>query len=49
MNQGTRSQGSGDRPEGWGVEGGGRGFGMGDPWAPRADSCLCMAKTATML
>ena len=28
-----------DNPEGWGEEGGGRGFRMGDTCAPVADSC----------
>ena len=28
-----------DNPEGWGGEGGGRGFRMGDTRAPMADSC----------
>ena len=32
-----------DNPEGWGAEGDGRGFRMGDTGAPMADSCLCMA------
>ena len=34
-----------DNPEGWGGEGGGEGFGMGDTCTPVADSCQCMAKT----
>ena len=39
-----------DNPEGWGGEGGGRGFfGWGDIGAPVADSCHCMAKTTTVL
>ena len=33
-----------DNPEGWDVEGGGRGFRMGDTCTPMADSCQCMAK-----
>ena len=39
-----------DNSEGWG--GGGRwkgGPGWGDPCAPMADSCWCMAKTITIL
>ena len=36
-----------DTPEGWGGEGGVGGFGMGDTCTPVADSCQCMAKTAT--
>ena len=36
-------------PEGWGGEGGGRGFRMGDTGTHVADSCRCMAKTATIL
>ena len=35
--------------EGWGGEGGGRGFKMGDTCAPMTDSCQCMAKTTTIL
>jgi len=41
-----------DNPEGWGREGGGRGFRMGGPvhpCTPMADSCRCMAKTITIL
>ena len=38
-----------DNPEGWGVEGGRRGFRMGDTCAPMADSCQCMARTNTIL
>ena len=38
-----------DNPEGWDGEGGGSGFGMGDTGTPVADSCLCMAKTTTIL
>ena len=34
-----------DGPEGWGGEGGGRGFRMGDTRAPVAGSCRWMAKT----
>ena len=33
-----------DDPEGWGGEGGGRGFRMGNTCTPMADSCQCMAK-----
>ena len=33
-----------DDPEGWGGEGGGRGFRMGDTCAPVTDSCKCKAK-----
>ena len=38
-----------DDPEGWGAEGGARGFGMGDTCTPMVDSCHCMAKTTTIL
>ena len=38
-----------DNPEGWDREGGGRGFGMGRTCTPVADSCQCMAETATIL
>ena len=38
-----------DNPEGWGGEGSGRGFRMGDICAAMADSCQCMAKTITIL
>ena len=38
-----------DDPEGWGGEGGGRGFRMGNTCTPMADSCQCMAKTTTIL
>ena len=38
-----------DDPEGWGGEGGGKGFRMGDTCTPVADSCQCMAKTTTIL
>ena len=34
-----------DDPEGWDVEGGGRGFRMGKTCTPMVDSCKCMAKT----
>ena len=37
-----------DNPDGWGGEGGGRGFRMGDTCAPMADSGQSMAKP-TML
>ena len=33
-----------DNPEGWGGEGGGEGFGMGETCTVIADSCRCMAK-----
>ena len=36
-------------PEGWGGEGGGRGFRMGVTCTPGADSCQCMAETTTVL
>ena len=37
-------------PEGWGGEGGGRRVQVGgDICAPMADSCQCMAETATVL
>ena len=36
-------------PEGWDGEGGGREFRMGDICTSMADSCQCMAKTATIL
>ena len=38
-----------DDPEGWGGEGGGWGFRMGDTCTPMVDSCQCMAKTTIML
>jgi len=38
-----------DSPEGWGGEGGGRGFRMGDTCTSMADSCQCMAKSTTKL
>ena len=38
-----------DNPEGWGGEGDGREFRMGDTCAPVADSCWRMAKTTTIL
>ena len=40
-----------DNSEGWGGEGGGRGFRMGGHMytTPMADSCQCMAKTTTVL
>ena len=38
-----------DNPEGWGGEGDGGRFGMGDTCIPVADSCQCMAKTTTIL
>ena len=38
-----------DDPEGWGGEGDGRGFRMGDTCTPMADSCQYMAKTTTIL
>ena len=38
-----------DDPEGWGGEGGGKGFRIGDTCPPMADSCQCMAKTTTIL
>ena len=47
-----------DNPEGWDREGGGGGlgwggrlggFGMRDMCTPVADSCQCMAETATIL
>ena len=38
-----------DDPEGWGGEGGGRGFSMGNICKPMADSCQRMAKTTTVL
>ena len=31
-------------PEGWGGEGGGRGFRIGNSCTPVVDSCQCMAK-----
>jgi len=38
-----------DDPEGWDVEGGGRGvFRMGNTYTPMADSFQCMAKTTTI-
>ena len=33
-----------DDPEGWDREGGGRGFRIGNPCTPMADSSQCMAK-----
>ena len=33
-----------DDPEGWGGEGGGRGFRMGNTCKPMVDSSQCMAK-----
>ena len=38
-----------DNPEGWNVEGGGRGFRMGNTCTPVADSCQCMARPTTIL
>ena len=38
-----------DDPEGWDVEGVGRGVQDGDTCIPMADSCQCMAKTTTVL
>ena len=38
-----------DNPEGWGGEGRGRGFRMGDTRTPVADSCRRIAKTTTIL
>ena len=38
-----------DNPEGWDGEGGGRGVQDGDSCTLLADSCQCMAKTATIL
>ena len=38
-----------DNLEGWSGEGGGRVFSMGNTCTPMADSCLCMAKTTTIL
>ena len=37
-----------DNPEGWGGEGDGRGFRMGDTWSSVADSWGRMAKTTTI-
>ena len=37
-----------DSPEGWGREGGGRGFRIGGHMHPVADSCRCVAKTTTI-
>ena len=49
MRQGAQGWCNGDDPEGWGGEGGGRGFRMGDTCTPMANSCECMAKTTTIL
>ena len=38
-----------DDPEGWGGEGGGRGFRMGETYTPMADSCQSMAKSTIIL
>ena len=38
-----------DDPGEWDGEGGGGGFRMGDTCIAMADSCQCMAKTATIL
>ena len=38
-----------DDPGRWDGEGGGRGFWMGNTYAPMADSCRCLAKTTTIL
>ena len=35
-------------PEGWGGEGDGRGFRMGNTGTSMADACQCMAKTTTI-
>ena len=37
-----------DEPEGWDGERSGREFRMGNKYTPMADSCQCMAKTATI-
>ena len=44
MRQGAQGWVHWDDPEGWGGEGGGGGFRMGNICAPMADSCQCMAK-----
>ena len=38
-----------DNPEGWGGEGGGGGFRMGNTCTPMVDSCRCIAKITTVL
>ena len=38
-----------DNPEGWGGEGGRRGFRMGNTCTPVTDSCQCMATLPTIL
>ena len=38
-----------DDPEGWDGEGGGRRVQDGNTCIPMADSCLCMAKTTTIV